>query len=256
MAWNAWRPLGTPSKQSQISMDLFDKWRSEQNMSIADRGSDADPAKEEEHNSFMMRQNLNAYICYKQLDEYTSCLAKHHIIEHTDRGHEINTKNNINERKCRGTHKSYVACMGSQKNQETLLHSAVLHNNCREFHAELMCCYDKNRELETETSEPLCIPFYRGLLRCGLNHLWNDYWRALTRFGEAEEFHLYELSRDDNKKQEFLRVITSTVEQQQEYLRKRREQEKGYFLPRPDKEIESSDEKMKAAAAVLAQERQ
>ncbi|RNF22890.1 uncharacterized protein Tco025E_03027 [Trypanosoma conorhini] len=233
--------MSTPAKHSQFSMDLFDKWRSEQNRSIAHRGSDADPALEEEHNSFMLRQNLNAYVCYRQLDEYTTCLERHHLIEHADRGHEINTKNRMNEKKCRATHNAYAACMGSEKNQETLLHNAALHNNCHDFRMELMNCFTTNRELETQTSEPQCIPFYRQLLRCGLNHLWNDYWRSLTKFGEAEEYHLYELSRDDNKKQEFLRVITSSLEQQREYLRKQREQEKGYFLPRPEGEAGNAD---------------
>ncbi|KEG11401.1 hypothetical protein DQ04_02661060 [Trypanosoma grayi] len=233
MSKNAWRPLSTPSKHSQFSMDLFDQWREEQNKAIAERGTDADPALEEEHNSFMMRQNLNAYICYKQLDDYTACLEKHRLIEHGDKSHEINTKNGINEKKCRPTHKAYVGCMGSQQNQETLLQNAALHPNCTTYRAALMDCYNANREVETKTSEPQCILSYHRLLRCGLNHLWNDYWRALTKFGEAEDYHLYELSRDDNKKQEFLRVINSTAEQQHEYLRRQREQEKGYWLLRP-----------------------
>ncbi|ORC88534.1 uncharacterized protein TM35_000161720 [Trypanosoma theileri] len=230
MSSTAWRPLSTPAKHSQFSMDLFDKWREEQNAAIADRGSDVDPAVEEEHNAFMLRQNLNAYICHKQLDEYTKCLEKHHLIEHDDNRHEINTKNGINEKTCRSTHRAYVTCMSSKENQDALLQNAALHTNCTSYRMDLMNCFDANREEETKTSEPQCVPFYRRLLRCGLNHLWNDYWRALTNFGEAEDYHLYELSRDENKKQEFLRVITTSVEQQKEYLRKKNEEEKGYFI--------------------------
>lgn len=50
---------------------------------------------------------------------------------------------------------------------------------------------------------------YRRLVRCGLNHLWNDYWRSLTNFGESEEFHLFEMSRSHKKKQEYLEFVTS-----------------------------------------------
>lgn len=241
MSANAWRPMSTPAKHSQFSMDLFDRWRDEQNAAIAERGSDSDPAVEEEHNSFMIRQNMNAYVCHKQLDEYTICLEKHHLIDHSEKRHEINTKNGMNEKKCRATHNAYVGCMSSRQNQETLLQSAVLHTSCSSFRASLMRCYDANREVETKTSEPQCVPFYRHLLRCGLNHLWNDYWRALTKFGEAEEYHLYELSRDDNKKQEFLRVINSSVEQQRDFLRKQREKEKGYWIPRSGEEVGSDN---------------
>nr|CCC95280.1 unnamed protein product [Trypanosoma congolense IL3000] len=236
MSANAWRPLSTPTKHSQCSLDFFDQWRAEQRAAIAQRGSDPDPAVEEAHNNFMLRQNLNAYICYKQLDEYTSCLEKHHLIERGDNRCEINTQNRINEKKCRSTHHAYVECMGLQRNHETLLQNAALHPSCATRHLALMECYNANRETETKSSEPQCLPFYRQLIRCGLNHLWNDYWRALTNFGEAEDYHLYELSRDDNKKQDFLRVITSSVEEQQKYLRERRESEMGYFLSKPGDE--------------------
>ncbi|KAG8344240.1 hypothetical protein ERJ75_000188300 [Trypanosoma vivax] len=235
MSANAWRPLSTPAKHSQFSMDLFDQWRREQEAKIAERGSDADPAVEEAHNSFMLRQNLNAYICYRKLEEYTTCLEKHNLIERTETTQEINTRNDINKKKCRSTHNAYVECMGSQRNQEALLQNAALHQNCASHHMALMECYNENRAKETQTSEPQCIPLYRRLMRCGLNHLWNDYWRALTKFGEAEDYHLYELSRDDNKKQEFVRAITTSVEEQREHLRKQQEQQKGYFLSRPDK---------------------
>ncbi|CBH17614.1 hypothetical protein, conserved [Trypanosoma brucei gambiense DAL972] len=237
MSANAWRPLNAVSKHSQFSMDLFDQWRAEQREAIADRGSDPDPAVEEAHNNFMLRQNLNAYICYKQLDEYTACLEKHNLIEHGDDRREINTRNSINEKKCRATHIAYVGCMGSRLNHETLLQNAALHSSCASHHVSLMECYNTNREVETSTEVPQCVPFYRRLIRCGLNHLWNDYWRALTNFGEAEDYHLYELSRDENKKQEFLRAITSSVEEQRNYLRTRREQEKGYFLSNPSDQV-------------------
>ncbi|RNF07689.1 hypothetical protein TraAM80_03211 [Trypanosoma rangeli] len=115
-----------------------------------------------------------------------TCLKRHHLIEHSDREHEINTKHSMNENKCRTTHNDYVTCMGSNNNQGTLLHNAALHSNCHDFCVELMNCFSTNRELETQTSEPQCIPFYRRLLRCGLHHLWNNYWCALTKFGEAE----------------------------------------------------------------------
>lgn len=219
-------------KQSQFSQDLFHKWKAEQNEEIASRGADKDPAVEEEHNNHMLRQNLNAYICYKELDKYTECLREKNLISSNENGggYEVNMKGNAHEKLCRPTHTAYVACMSSRRNQEALLGNAAIHPNCSRHREDLFHCMEANSEVETRTHEPQCDSKYRRMLRCGLNHLWNDYWHAITKVGDAEEYHLYELSRDDNKRQEYLRVITTNEEELHQQRLEKKDREQGYYL--------------------------
>ncbi|CAJ1014744.1 hypothetical protein, conserved [Leishmania lindenbergi] len=247
---NAWGRMHTPAKQSQLTLDMFEEWKAKQNEDISQRGADRDPAVEEEHNRHMLRQNLNAYVCYKELDKYTTCLEDKKLIrrrsgEDNARGGgtgvssiassvEINTQNKANEKLCRATHNAYVSCMSSQSNQQLVLESASLEPHCTERRATLFHCLHENQVSEAQTSMPQCTDAYRRLLRCGLNHLWNHYWRELTKFSDTDEFHLYELSRDDNKKQAYLRAITTSEAEQQSHLREARDIALGYYLDPKD----------------------
>lgn len=228
-SWSAWN---TPLKHSQASLDAFERWKREQNTSIAKRGEDAEnPAKEEEYNQFMLRQNLNAFICYDQVDQYMTCLKDNHLLRREeDSGHfEINTASKANEKLCRKTHNTYVECMSSKVNQETILLDAVQHPNCTDRKENLMQCMQQHSEVEEATGKPQCEGLYRTLLRCGLNHQWNHYWRSLTKYGDAEEYRLYELSKDDGKKQEYMRLATSTSAEQEAYQRHVEQLKKGYY---------------------------
>ncbi|KAG5510129.1 hypothetical protein JKF63_07025 [Porcisia hertigi] len=244
---NAWGRMHAPAKQSQFSIDMFEEWKAKQNEDIAQRGVDRDPAVEEEHNRYMLRQNLNAYVCYKELDKYTTCLEDKKLIRRRGdddssamgagtgtssiaSSFEINTKNNVNEKLCRATHNAYVSCMSSKTNQELVLQSATLEPHCSERRTSLFHCLHENQASEAQTNTPQCTDTYRGLLRCGLNHLWNRYWREITKFSDTDEFHLYELSRDDNKKQAYLRTLTTSETEEQSHLREAREMALGYYL--------------------------
>lgn len=238
-ATNAWGRLNTPAKQSQFTLDMFEEWRVKQNEEVANRGADRDPAVEEEHNRYMLRQNLNAYVCFKELDKYTTCLEEKKLIRRSggddnalssSAAFEINTQNKVNEKLCRATHNAYVACMSSQTNQETVLQSASLEPHCTEPRERLFACMREQQVTEAQTNTPQCTTAYRALLRCGLNHLWNHYWREITKFSDTDEFHLYELSRDDNKKQEYLRMVTTSAEQQAAHLKEMERARHGYFL--------------------------
>lgn len=232
---SSWGDWNTPLKHSQVSLDGFDKWRKEQQKIIADRGADGDPAKEEEYNQFMLRQNLNAYVCHNELDEYTGCLKANHLLNYEENEQsgsrvEINVKNKANEKLCRKSHTAYVTCMSSKRNQEAVLQNAVAQPNCTEYREEMLRCMAKNSDHEVQTNEPQCLSLYRALLRCGLNHDWNHYWRSITKFGDADEYHLYELSRDEKKKQEFMRLATSTTQGNEEYKMYQKNLKKGYYL--------------------------
>ncbi|KPA77025.1 hypothetical protein ABB37_07374 [Leptomonas pyrrhocoris] len=250
---NPWGRISTPAKQSQFSLDMFEEWKVRQNEEIANRGADGDAGVEEAHNRHLLRQNLNAYICYKELDQYTTCLEDKKLIRRSDDGDsgagasssssavfEVNTQNRVNEKLCRSTHNAYVSCMSAQKNQEAVLQSASLEPHCTEQREKLFHCMRTHQQTEAQTNTPQCTTAYRTLLRCGLNHLWNRYWRELTKFSDTDEFHLYELSRDDNKKQEYLRMVTTSEPQQQAHAREREEMRDGYFLDPDDKKAAQS----------------
>lgn len=237
-SWN------TPAKVSQASIDGFEEWKKEQNLAVSQRGVDADPAKEEEYNQFMLRQNLNAYICSQELDGYTECLQKHHLLRREEDSFsgsriEVQTARRANEKLCGKTHRAYFKCMESQINQETILQNAAQHVNCIETRKELLQCMRDNSEREMQTREPQCMHLYRSLLRCGMNHLWNHYWKSIANVGEGDEFHLYELSRDDTKKQAFMRLSTFSEKDQEAYLQHRENLNMGYFL---DPNTKSSQE--------------
>ena len=251
---NPWGRLSTPAKQSQFSLDMYEEWKVKQNEEIANRGADRDPAVEEEHNRYMLRQNLNAYVCYKDLDKYTACLEDKKLIRRSDgedgaggsaglsssATFEVNTQNKVNEKLCRATHNAYVSCMSSKTNQEAVLQSASLEPHCTEHRSSLFHCMRENQMTEAQTNTPQCTTAYRTLLRCGLNHMWNHYWREITKFSDTDEYHLYELSRDENKKQEYLRMVTSSEPelQRQSHLKEMEEIRLGYFLDPKDKQAE------------------
>lgn len=238
----SWGHMSPPSKQSQYSLDLFEEWRAKQNEEVSNRGADRDGAVEEEHNKSMLRQNLNAYVCFKELDKYTTCLEEKHLIRRRNgddgssssspaaNSFELNTRSGVNEKLCRATHKAYVSCMSSKANHEAVLQSASVEPHCTERRYSLFQCMRENEAIETQTNEAQCTAAYRSLLRCGLNHLWNRYWREINRIGDADEFHLFELSRDDTKRQEYLRTVTSTTAQREEDYEERLKSKVGYYL--------------------------
>jgi hypothetical protein len=199
---------------SQFPKDVFHSWKREQEDKIGDRGAHLDPSMEEEHNQSMLRQNLNAFVCYAQLDRYTDCLKANSLLDKRGEEYEVNTRNHQNEIRCRPSHVEYVNCMSSQANKEAVMQSAAMHPACQTRRQVLFECFRERQEEETRSNTPQCNEPYRRLIRCGLNHLWNEYWRSLTNFGEHEEFHLYQMSKDDRQRQQFLQFATDkdTVE--------------------------------------------
>lgn len=236
---SSWSDWNTPLKHSQVSLDGFDQWKKEQQKIVSDRGADANPSKEDEYNQFMLRQNLNAYVCYNELDDYTRCLKANHLLNYEEDEQsgsrvEINVKNKANEKLCRKGHTAYLTCMSSKRNQEAIMQNAVMQPNCTENREELLRCMAEHSEHEVRRNDPQCLPLYRSLLRCGLNHDWNHYWRSITKFGDADEYHLYELSKDDKKKQEFMRLATSTAKGKADYRKYQENLKEGYFLKREE----------------------
>jgi hypothetical protein len=199
---------------AQFPRDLFHIWKKQQEDQISERGANIDPGLEEEHNQAMLRQNLNAFVCYASLDKYTECLKANNLLDKRGDDYEINTRNRQNEVRCRPTHMEYVNCMSSNTNKEAVMRSAAMHPSCQTRRQVLFECFREHEVEETRSNNAQCSEPYRRLVRCGLNHLWNEYWRSLTNFGENEEFHLYQMSKDDKQRQQFLQFATdkATVE--------------------------------------------
>ncbi|EPY43379.1 hypothetical protein AGDE_00542 [Angomonas deanei] len=112
----SWGQSSATTKHSQVSLDMFEQWKREQQEEISNRGADKNRDSEELYNQHMLRQNLNAYICHKELDKYTTCLQeKNLIVVDGSSNYEINTKNKLNEKLCKSTHFPYVRCMSSKR---------------------------------------------------------------------------------------------------------------------------------------------
>lgn len=220
MSHSAWKGNtlhgGLPSHRVD---QQFQEWRAQQEIGIGNRGEDiGNPAAEEEYVRFMIRQNLHAYVCYRELDKFTACLEEKKLVRSADGGGggqvELNTANRDYERVCKATHKAYMGCMKSQRHQEAVLENACLEPHCSSQRYAHFQCLGVNHKSELKTNEAKCEDSYRRLLRCGLNHMWNEYWRAMTKFGDAEEFSLFELTRSDRRRQDFIQAITTSDDAQ------------------------------------------
>eukprot|EP00796_Vickermania_ingenoplastis_P004816 gene4816-3458_t len=212
----------------------FEQWKAESRARIAERGADKNQETEEAYNRLMLQQNLNAYVCHQELDRYTACLTDKSLLSRVEdpiagSRVEINTESKANEKMCRKTHNAYTKCLSSRANQETVLQNAVMQPACSKKKEELLRCMSLNNEVEVATNVPQCSALYRSLIRCGLNHQWDHYWRSLTKFGDADEYSLFELSRDDTKKQEYMRLATSTPRDQDAYREYRANLAQGYL---------------------------
>lgn len=205
---STWRQSLVGDRTSQITMDNFMLWKETQKHQVSQRGASSDVSAEEKYIQHMVHQNLNAYICHRELDQYMTCLKEKNYIK-TD--HMVGASmgiagvnSNSHERHCRSAHLVYASCMQSRAHHETIIQNSVAEPSCMTQRVNFVECLDNNAAIESSNQVAQCSQHYRVLLRCGLNHLWNKYWRALVNLGETDEFHLYELERDDNKRQAYL----------------------------------------------------
>lgn len=201
----------THNMQSQVSMDAFAEWKRQQAELVTRRGEDVrNPEAEEAHNKRMMRHCLNAYICHMELDAYAGCLKKHGLWGAKSDEYEVPTKAPMHQVKCPMPLEKYTQCMGNEDNHSTLTANAIMNANCRAYHKNFYSCIDVNRNKSIEETERECAPAYRRLLRCGLNHLWEEYYRAVNNIGDQEDFQSFEIHGDPKKREMFTTLVMDT----------------------------------------------
>jgi hypothetical protein len=186
------RDLATPSEEFN-----YQQWKTRQTAAITERGAGRD---EESYISLMVQRNMNAYICHREVDAYAGCLQKHNLIASEDMLIPFKDKNSTHQLKCRWPLMSYQKCMASERNRSVLYESAVMHSHCGETRSKHFHCIAKHRDQELLTNEPQCIPTYRALLRCGLNFMWEEYWKKLSNLSDEDEYSMYDTESDPHRK--------------------------------------------------------
>ena len=196
---------------SQVSQDAFAVWKRQQAELITRRGEDPrNPDAEEAHNKNMLRHCLNAYICHMELDAYAGCLKKNGLWGARGDEYEVPTKAPMHQVKCPMPLEKYTKCIGSEENHRTLIGNGILNANCRPFHKTFFACIEVNKDKTIEDTERECTPAYRRLVRCGLNHLWEEYYRAVNNVGDQEDFQSFELHGDSKKREMFTTLVMDT----------------------------------------------
>jgi len=155
--------------------------------------------------SHMLKLNLRGYICHNELDMYAQCLKKKNLIPSLEAatGAEVNLQ--IARVKCESEVKKYERCLTDEENQHAIVLEAMQHSRCTEPRMACVLCFEKN-----PNNVEVCMRPYNAALRCGLNFLWNDYWKALTGFGEADEYS----SMQGNKEQRRVDMMNEFVGRQ------------------------------------------
>ena len=135
-------------------------------------------------------------------------------------------------RVCKTPFYHYSQCITSKENQETVVKTGMVNPNCRKTNESLIKCMqvhindeeseidsgayanseDRERHFNARIEEG-CSAVYTKLVRCGLNHLWEEYWRAITNYGEQEEFKSYQLENKIGAKTEYNKTITEVKQQ-------------------------------------------
>lgn len=208
--------------------DRFLDWKRKQARAVADRGTDlTNPANEDTYNTHMTRRCVDAYVCYKELDVYGRCLIDNRLWDSDKMGNVMlpDQSTPMIERKCKLPFHNYTQCISSRDNQDTVVKTGMMNPNCRRTHESFIQCVQVHiREEEDEADrgrggsaashdhfnariEDGCGRIYSKLVRCGLNHLWEEYWRAITNFGDQEEFKMFQLESTMGAKSEYQQHI-------------------------------------------------
>lgn len=190
----------TPHGQSFESYETqhFKEWQVAQARAVRSRGESEDLDKEKKYIDNMIRSVLRGYLCYREVDEYSDCLIRKKIV-HPDDLHRAEVDMRRAEVFCKDEVGKYQACMGKKVNHETVVEAATGHTSCEDLKVGLQICLEKH--MDPDLQERHCLRKYSELLRCGLNHMYDDYWKRISGFGTTEEAHLYEIAKDTTKQQ-------------------------------------------------------
>jgi hypothetical protein len=148
----------------------------------------------------MIKTVMRGFICHREVDEYSDCLVRRKLVDEADlsrAGAHLNMK--LAEQFCKDEIATYRTCMESKMHYETIVEAAIGHTCCEDLKIDMMICLENHEDRQDQ--EKHCMRSYYGLMRCGLNNMFDDYWRKVSGFGTAEEMHLFEVEQDHFKKQ-------------------------------------------------------
>lgn len=181
------------SPQTPANSRAFQNWKARQADAVKIRGTGENASEEEAYISSMLRNVLQSHMCYRELDAYGKCLVDNKIISKDDIGvKEVNGSSPLVVKHCRVPMLKYDTCLGDAKNEDVIVEAALAHERCLKERRNMMVCLEK----KTEEEQKGCTSLYRKTLICGLNFLWDEYWRAMGGFGEMDEYHVYENEKE------------------------------------------------------------
>jgi hypothetical protein len=177
----------------------FNKWQLGQAKQLRARGEAQDLDREKGYIEMMIKTIMRGYICHRQVDDYSDCLVRRKLVDQADlarAGAHLNMR--LAEQFCKDEVAVYRQCMETKLHYETVVEAAIGHSCCEDLKVDMTICLEQHEDRQDQ--ERHCLRGYYGLMRCGLNNMFDEYWRKVSGFGTAEEMHLFEVEQDHFKK--------------------------------------------------------
>lgn len=204
MAWEA-TPGGMGNMMTFMGNNTgestrFDQWRTKQQSDVLERGKSPihDFSEEEKYLQRMIKSVLRSHVCYREVDEYASCLLKHKLVSDHDLAAKgiVDVNQRLAQEKCARQVAKYNACLDVKSNHQLVVQAATTHSRCEPKRKDFLICLRKWNK-SPELQERNCYyGVYFPLLRCGLNALFDEYWKGVTGYSPAQEMHQYEMEND------------------------------------------------------------
>ena len=203
MSSNPLKELLSSTNESQLDEHRFASWRRERNVRISEEGSSTDREEDQNRIKASFRRLMDAYMCHVELDALGACaLEKKVVVKH---GEQVRKQKDL-EYHCGKQLDRYGTCIESEEKVVTLNHAVASHKLCLSQREKFQMCIEnslddpklKPNELLQDHAHLPCDAEHRKLMRCGLNHLWHEYFRTINNVTDKEDFLEYRVdtSRD------------------------------------------------------------
>lgn len=178
----------------------FTEWRSKMQSDVLDRGRSPTHDYEDEENYIrrMIKTVLRSHVCYREVDAYAECLVKYKLVADTEIAAKglVDVNMRLAQEKCPRQISKYVACIDARVNHETVVSAAATHARCDSRRKDFLICLRKWNKSPVLQERNCYHSEYFPLLRCGLNALFDEYWKGVTGYSPAQELHQYEMETD------------------------------------------------------------
>lgn len=174
----------------------FHHWKAQQSAEVTLRGYSEDIKEEENYIKHMIRLVMRSHFCHKQVDQYAECLLDNKLVTEEELD-SADVSMQAAQVKCPKQIEKLVTCMDKTSHHAELVDTVVRHQKCDFIHRDFLRCVDTKPETALERD---CIRPYFSLLRCGLNHTWDDYWRTVGGFDQIDDVIMYDVERQGESK--------------------------------------------------------